>query len=242
MVNEYENTLRRLIILMLGEDVKAYKISEDRTLKWQEKLETASKKAKGVLSENRIIYYSDIYDIKNVITRNWESFLPILHNKKRFEIFFDEVENYRNDIAHGRALTKSQENLLSGINADLKTLITIYHNKNEMKDDFFIQLIRVTDNLGNVWEEGKSRPEVTLRVEDEYELLVEAYDPKQRNIMYEINTLSGFNISQDSNRFNFKINNILVGNPTGFYITVSTPNSTYRNLDNSIIHITILPE
>ncbi len=123
MIYEYENTFRRLILLIIGEDVISYKISQDRILKWTEKRDTESRKTKGVLFEDRLIYYSDFYDLKSIITKNWELFLPILHDKKRFEIFFNVLEHLRNNIAHGRTLTLSQEHLLTGITLDLKNLI-----------------------------------------------------------------------------------------------------------------------
>lgn len=244
MVVEYENTLRRLIITTIGyEDSAPYKISPDRILKWKEKRDIETKKKKGINSENRIIYYSDFYDLKNIISNNWELFSPILINKRRFEVFFTEIENARNTVAHGRNLTLSEENLVNGINSDLKNLITIYHNKNEMKDDFFIELVRITDNLGTIWEEGRTSKNPTVRVGDEYELIIEANDPKSREIEYEIFT-TGINYKkkQKSNRFNINITNDLVSKFAHFYVVARTPGSEYKNEASQIITMTILPK
>jgi len=242
MINEYENTLRRIILMIFGEDTSLYKVSPERIAKWEEKKETEFKKNKDILFEKRLLYYSDFYDLKTIIIKNWEKFLPILHDKKRFETFFEELERFRNTVAHGRNLTLSQENLLTGITLDLKNLITIYHNKNEMKEDFFIRLIKVTDNLGNSWESGKPSPSPTLRVGDEYELIVEAHDPKGRQISYEIFLLSSFKMKQLSNRLSFTITNDMVDQSTIFYLNVSTPDSEYNNKDGILIRITILPQ
>lgn len=243
MINEYENTLRRLILDVIGDkDDSLYKVSEQRITIWKEKREIETKKYKGLIFENRLIYFSDFYDLKTIISKNWELFSPILINKKRFEIFFSEVETFRNTISHGRNLLSGQENLLKGITSDLKNLITVYHNKNEMKEDFFIQILKINDNLGNVWEDNSSTNKPTLRVGDEYELYIEANDPKDRKIEYELFTLGDFTITQESQRFIFTIENKLVSESVQFYVVVRTPNSEYKNEAVRIISATILPK
>ncbi len=244
MINEYENTLRRLIIQIIGgDDSSPYKVSEDRIIKWEEKREIEIKKNNGIIFENRLLYYSDFYDLEKIILKNWDLFLPILNNKKRFEIFFAEVENFRNTIAHGRNLISGQEFLLKGILSDLKNLITLYHNKNEMKEDFFVEIIKITDNLGNIWDRQLKTPNPILRVGDEYELIIEANDPKERRIEYEIFTMSGtLKITQDFNRFNFIIENKLVSRLVSLYIVVRTPDSEYKNDALEVISLTILPK
>jgi hypothetical protein len=190
MINEYENTLRTIIINFLGSgDSVEYKVSNDRIERWKEKREIESKKNNGLNFETRILYYSDFYDLKAIVLKHWELFIKVFHDKKRFEVFFPELENFRNTISHGRNLTLSQESLLKGIVLDLKNQITVFHNKNEMKEDFFIRITKINDNLGNIWEQGGNSPAPILRVGDEYELLIEANDPKGRNIKYKIFTL-----------------------------------------------------
>jgi hypothetical protein len=186
MINEYENLLRTIILEFLGDNPSEYKISDERINKWKEKKDIEVKKSKGICLENRLIYYSDFYDLKTIINKNWELFSLVFLNKKRFEVFFEELENYRNSAMHGRSLTKSQNLILEGILLDQKNLKTIYHNKNKMKEDYFIQITKVSDNIGNIWSEtGKSNKPI-LRVDDEYELLVEATDPLDREIIYEL--------------------------------------------------------
>ncbi|MCC9166391.1 hypothetical protein [Pontibacter harenae] len=246
MINEYENTLRELITSLIGSsDTSNYKVSPERIEKWKEKREIEKKKNKGILLEPRLIYYSDFYDINTIIEKNWDIFSPILNDKKRFSVFFKEIEQFRNTLAHGRKLIASQESLLSGILMDLKNAITIFHNKNHMKDDYFIELIKVSDNLGNFW--GKSVFERSgkpnLKVGDQYELLIEANDPKDRKIQYEILTLGlNFSLKQESNRFIFQIGKELIGQNTLLLVKVSTPDSEYKNEIMRKISIIVYPE
>lgn len=242
MINEFENVLREIIIYKLGLNPDSYKINSERIVKWNEKKEIEEKRNLGI-KEDRIIFYSDFYDLKNIIFKNWEIFLPMLCNKKRFEVFFDELEKYRNSIAHGRELLKSQKLLLEGILLDLKNLRAIYHNKNEMKDDYFIRINKISDNLGNIWTQNVNVCKTPLRVGDNYELIIEAVDPKNRDIEYKVQTMnSKFKITQKENHFNFQITKDLISNSLMFLIIAETPKSEYQNITQFQILHTILPK
>ncbi len=79
MIQEYENVIRQIILSILGNDDSAdFGITDDRLKKWEEKREIEKKKYGGVLTENRLIYYSDFYDLKTIIEKNWNLFKKIL--------------------------------------------------------------------------------------------------------------------------------------------------------------------
>lgn len=242
MFNEYENTLRKVILLVLGENPESYKISQDRILKWKEKQDIKLTNQKPTINESRIIYFSDFYDLETIVTKNWDKFQPVLLNKKRFEVFFAEIESCRNEIAHGREITSYQDHLLKGITLDLKSLLTVYHNKNQMITDYFIRILKVSDNLGNIWENSASSKKVTLREGDYYELIIDAHDPKSREIEYELHTLAGFSLKQKSNRFNFTIPKLLISQSTNLICIASTPLSDYTNKDTLSFRLTVLPK
>lgn len=241
MINEYENLLRNIILNFLGENADSYKISSDRIGKWKEKKEEDDKRSRGI-KEIRLVYYSDFYDLGTIIDKNWEIFSPLLEDKKRFNIFFKEVSNYRNTVAHGRQLTKSQTCLLEGILLDLKNLRTIYHNKNNMVEDFFISIDKISDNLGNVWTKEKRGFQATVRVGDEYEILIEANDPKGQEIEYEIKSLDlKLNITQKNNRINFQIDKNIIGKDNTVLVSAKAINSEYKNETHTTILLTVLP-
>jgi hypothetical protein len=241
MINEYENLLRDIIVYHLGLDSSKYNISPDRVKIWETKKEIDDKRKLGI-AEDRIIYYSDFFDLKTIILKNWDVFLTIFLNKKRFEIFFDEVEKYRNSIAHGRPLLKSQLLLLEGILHDQKNLRAIYHNKNEMKDDYFIRITKVSDNLGNTWTNRLDLFHPILRVGDEYEILIEAIDPKDREIEYVVYSSHVLHIVQKENRFNFTISHDLIDDHRTILVSASTPSSEYKNKALFTFAVTVLPK
>lgn len=81
-----------------------------------------------------------------------------------------------------------------------------------------------------------------LKVGDDYELLVEANDPKDRKIEYQIAHFSGkLRIKQNSNRFNFKIENDLIGQNTMLIIKAFTSDTDYVNESIQKIYLTVLP-
>jgi hypothetical protein len=244
MINEYENTLRRLIFQVIGSnDNSEYKVTPERIEKWKGKREEETKKYKGSISETRLLYYSDFYDLGTIIDKNWELFKPILQDRTRFLTFFKEVSAYRNTLQHGRDLFTSHERLLEGILLDLKSLITIYYNKNKMKEDYFIRIIQVSDNLGNVWNPILRGSQPVLREGDYYEIIVEANDPKGRPIEYEVFRIGGaYKVTQQLNRFRINLDNNLIGRQTELYIMARTPETTYKNQDLLVITITVLPK
>lgn len=245
MIKAYENTLKHIIVDVLGASDKTnYNISDDIKEKWLEKRNFESLKSTGSLNERRIIFYADFYDLKIIIKNNWEKFEPIFKSKERFLVFFDEVNDYKNAIDLGLSLTKSQEEILSGIIADVKNSHTIYSNKNSNRNDYFVLINQVTDNVGTVWNNVTSEEvkNPVLTVGDEYELLVEANDPKDREIEYEIYHFTGsLRINQKNNRFNFKITEDLIGLNTILIIKATTPSSEYKNEFILKIKITVVP-
>ena len=244
MTYEYENTLRKIITLTLGSsDDTNYGVTSDRIEKWKEKREIETKKYIGVLAEKRLIYYSDFYDLKNIINKNWETLKPILNDKKRFEVFFQEVEKYRNTTAHGRELFLYQQDLLNGIIKDLQSSFVIYHNKNMDANDYFVRILKISDSIGTVQDITDANfvtSNKIIRVGDIIEFIVEAIDPKGGEIEYSIST-EGLYLKTKEKKFSITVNKAMIGKFNSFRITAKTNESEYDNSGVISIHYTILP-
>jgi hypothetical protein len=245
MIQEYENLLRIIISGFLGAgDNVNYKISPERIEKWKEKKEIEKKKHNGLLVEARLIYYSDFYDLGNIISKNWEVFKPIFDDKKRFDVLFQEIESFRNTLSHSRPILPYQEHFLKGIIGDLKTKIVIHHNRNMNADDYFIKVLKVSDNLGNNWDNTMNPLGLTttniLRVGDSIELLIDAFDPKGREITYEVQW-GDTNLSSLSNSFVLSVNKSMIKPRSEIYIRVSTKEDDYENKDSTFWRYSVLP-
>ncbi len=230
-------------------DTVDYGITQERIGKWKEKREIEKKKYSGILTEPRIIYYSDFFDLKVIIGKRWELFKDILIEKKRFDVLFDEVEMFRNTIAHGRELFPHQKELLAGIVGDLKLKLVIYHNKGMNTDDYFIKILKVSDSLGNTgeWKQESNiaiRAKKNLKVGDEIDILVDAYDPKGRQIKYELtghHNGNWYRVSSDKNCLKFKAGKEMISQIYGLHISVSTEEADYKNEARANILYSILP-
>lgn len=246
MINEYENTLRTIILNILGDDPTIYGVSNERIDKWRAKKDEEFKKRNGLLTETRLIYYSDFYDLKNIVAKNWEKhFKEVFLDKRRFEVLYEEMEVFRNNVAHGRPLLSHQESFLKAITEDLKLKIVQYHNKNMGAEDYFIKILKVTDSLGNTWEEPRLGliTQSTLRVGDTLELIVDAYDPKGGEIEYKIKcNKGGESYSSTDGKILLPITDSMIAKRASFSLTVSVPESKYENKAQIPCHYIILPK
>lgn len=250
MINEYENTLRRIISLVLGtDDNSKFNVSPERLAKWKEKRITEEKKYDGILIEHRLIYYSDFYDLQTIITKNWEKFKDIIGDKKKFEVLFNQMDTFRNTIAHGRNLFSYQESLAVGIAGELRTSLVRYHNKNMNEDDYFIRLLKVCDNVGNVWERGAKGSHPIgmsggmIRPGDKIEIIAEAVDPKGYQISYELSYIvkDRVKLVNEIGRFEFMVTEDMVKKVFRFDLMVFTRDSGYENSDHITMLYTVLP-
>ncbi len=245
MINEYENTLRKIIIDVIGaSDENIFSVSDTVFQTWLEKREKEKERNNGFLFDKRIIYYADLNELKQIFENNWSVFAPILKDRNRFMVFYNEMVSLKALSKQGKELTNGQNELASGITKDLKNTITIFNNQKNNKDDFFIEIKNISDNLGTTWEKSNIS-DITnpiLKVNDDYELFVNANDPKDRDIEYELYHFAGsFRTRQKSNRFNFKIEESLIGKNTMLVIKASTPKAAYKNEAIFKIQITVLP-
>lgn len=247
MINEYENALRSIICILIGQqDDSAYGVTSERIQKWKEKREVDRLKSQGTQLETRLIYYSDFYDLETIIYKNWLKFKPIFNDKKRFEILHAEIELYRNTLAHGREILSFQLSLLKGIVGDLKNQILKYHSKNMNIDDYFIKILKVSDNFGNIWEHGDLHTkwiDQILRVGDTLEFVIDAFDPKGREIEFSI--LHNYSTVQfensSDNRIIITLNKIMISKSAQLNIMVKTKDSEYENTDMVSFVYSVIP-
>jgi len=131
-----------------------------------------------------------------------------------------------------------------GINKELKLQLIMHHNKNNNIDDFFIQLLKVSDSLGNFWELGENAfcdTGMILRVGDEIEFIIDAYNPKGVEIEYKIFEPYALEIKDDKNKINFVFNQKMIGKLTWISISVEAKNNEYKDSAMCQIKYSIIP-
>ncbi len=192
----FENSVRDTISFILkreyGDDwIDHLAIPKDRITHWKERREIEIKRLSGTPLEERLIYYSDFYDLKNILSKHWnEEIKKAFGDKKRMEVFFEELEKLRDPNAHRRELFDYQKHLIKGISGYVRTNIMKYRGKKEDIDDYFPVIESVRDSLGNSainpgYAQAILSP-ITLRVGDEVEISVTSIDPYGDELEYSI--------------------------------------------------------
>lgn len=191
-----ENSLRDFISCILeeklGKDwISQCGIAKERLEKWKNRMQEEKLRQKTEAIDKRLLYYSDFYDIQNIIVKNWDSvFVGIFSDKKTIEVFLSILEKYRDPDAHRRELFIYQKYLIAGISEEIKIKITKYHSKRETGLDCFPRINSIIDNFGNSYEPNgryglKMCPtDMILRPGDRLEFIVSATDPEGLEIEY----------------------------------------------------------
>jgi len=197
-----ENSMRDIISLVLSKKIgkdweSKCNMPEGRILNWRNKKEIEEKRIGN--SDSRLIYYSDFYDLRTIISKNWDNeFKKIFHNKKEFEVLYEILEKYRNPEAHRRELLPFQRHLVIGICGKLRTSITKYFSEMETGKSYYPRFEYIQDNFNNSWDRSKilnkhQKTVVTsniLRVGDKIEFTLTANDPKDGKLSFTAYTQS----------------------------------------------------
>lgn len=198
-LKDVENSLQDLIFVILTEKYgdkweENIGVTEDRITKWKERKEEEKKRQQSGTIEERLMYYSDFYDLKTILINKWELFSSIFIDKKTIETFLNQLEKYRDPDAHRRDLFSYQKMLIAGMSGEIRSLITKYHSKKETCNDCFSRIESIRDNFGNSYTIGGSRfcdSKMILRPGDKLEFVVAASDPELLDLEYNISTHPG---------------------------------------------------
>lgn len=188
-----ENDLRDLIFSLLynrfGKDwISNCGVASDRIEKWQQKQIEDQKRL--TIADTRILYYSDFYDLKTIVKKNWDqSFKDVFENLKEFETLFSILEEYRNPEAHRRELLPYQKNLAIGISGKIRSQITSYYSKIETGESYYPRIEYAQDSFGNSYSLNlKDRfrsiqTKTILRPGNVVEFTIAAFDPMGGKIL-----------------------------------------------------------
>jgi hypothetical protein len=232
-LKEVENSLRDFISNFLEQNIgkdwfDSCGITPERIIKWKERKETEEKTQKYSAIEKRLLYYSDFYDLINIIDKNWDKgFNDVFGNKATTMVFLGLLEDFRNPEAHRREFLPHQKNLIIGISGEIRNRIVLYRSKKETGEDYFPRLESVRDNLENTWVQGDNNinTNLTLRVGDTLQFFITATDPMGEDLEYSI----GLDKWQSSNFIEIKLTEKHISKKRDFLISVRSKRSYHAN-------------
>lgn len=110
--------------------------------------------------------------------------------KKRFDVYMDRVEDFRNVPMHSRELLPFEERLLEGIAGEIRNLVTIYRSQLAPDGKHYPVVESIVDSFGTAAEIRSSWPHVDtgvrLQVGDEVTFQCRAWDPQDRELTWSL--------------------------------------------------------
>lgn len=222
-LKDTENSLRDFISLVMSRRFGQNwfgrgGIDADKIQKWEQRKEEDRKRL-GVVTDERLLYYADFYDIKTLLEKNWDiitEFSAALGKKKEVIYWLEKLESFRNPEAHRRELLPHQKHLVLGIEGEIRMRLISYRNKQETKDDYYPRVEFARDSLGNCYVPEHSGfvfdTGTKLRPGDKVDFVVTARDPLGEELLFALRTNAAQSISwQKDNSFVVFVQNSDVG-------------------------------
>lgn len=240
-LKDVENSLRDFISAVLWNRhkdkwVEMCGVHEDRIKKWGEKKEEESKKLQSGITEERLIYYSDFYDLQTIIEKNWETdFKAVFRDLQTFRVFFKQLEYFRNPDAHRRELLTHQKHLVIGISGEIRNRIVAYRSKMETDEDIYPRMESVRDNYGNIWTPDKPtnvKTKTILYPDDILEFIITATDPQDGKLFYALHPTRKW---QESNVIILKISEKEIGRETHFLPIIKSDRNYHASGEHDAI-------
>lgn len=158
-----ETDLRRLVGAVMtqskGVNWLESSVAEEVRDGLQARREEEAKRRAPIVVPQDLLSYTHFYELRKVITKNWELFKPALEDRKEFDVFSDKIEDFRNAPAHSRELLPHELTLLDGIAGTIRARVTTYLSSQDPSSAYYPVLESIRDSFGN---------EVTLSGHDSY--------------------------------------------------------------------------
>ncbi len=233
-LKDTENALRDFVAVRLEDSLGQNWLFEcgvtpERLEQWSKRKADEERRQKSGVVEERLLYYADFYDLKTIIKKNWQGDISdALGSWKRFEVFFDELTDFRDPDAHRRELLPHQEHLALGIAGDIRSRLVRWRSGRETPQDVFPRIESVRDSLGNQWIPDGSPMRgymtgMTLHPGDQVDFVVTARDPEDLPLQY------GFDPSNrepdwiDSGTYTWNVTEENISARIGIRMTIKSP-------------------
>lgn len=194
-LKDCENALRDFMALTLerqhGEDwINFCQATPEQIKEWEKRKQEDNERHQATTSDEHLINYTDINDLKTILLANWEGeFMDTFGDYKLMETYLNILNRYRNPDIHRRPLLTFQKHLILGISGEIRNMIAVYRSYRELDREGFPRIESVRDNLGNIWTPGNPshlKTGMTVHVGDMIEFVVTAIDPLEEDMMYSV--------------------------------------------------------
>jgi hypothetical protein len=181
-INVVESVLRQAITQALGtawtNDLVVAQLEERRT--------EEAKRRNGAVVDDDLLAYTHLYELLEIIKKQWPQFKPIFKDQKRFEVYLKRLEDFRNAPMHSRTLLPFERDLLSGIAGELRNSLTLWRSQQAPDMSWYPNVDSITDSLGNTLDitADNVRVPARLQVGDVLKFRCIAWDPQDRELTW----------------------------------------------------------
>lgn len=126
-----EAALRELIRSVDGDDW-TLTFTATELAGFEEKRDVDRRRRRGTQLGNDLLDYVELHHVQKHMHKNWSRYEPALGKKKYFETFLDRLTGLRNAVAHGRELLPFEQALVSGITGEMRNLVVIHRNSENL--------------------------------------------------------------------------------------------------------------
>ncbi|MEQ6896566.1 hypothetical protein [Microbacterium sp. KR10-403] len=194
-LHRLERALRELvrIAIQLPNGTEWQKIEAKHGDEWRQRLQASNARrlSQGgqLTDEHRLLDFTELYELNDLVNRHWEPLSQALGDKKRTMALLQEVESYRNDIAHSRPILPHQRLLMAGLAGHIENKVVLYVSSSDPTGGYYPVITSVRDQLGTDFAGLPSDlrivfhySELTLSPGDELTIEVDAVDPQSRQM------------------------------------------------------------
>lgn len=115
----------------------------DKLQRLRAKREEESRRRDGVAVDQSLLSYMETHQLFELVKQHWESFKPVFDDKRRLEVLFGIILDYRNAVAHGRELARFEIALLEGVGGLVRNQVASIGGQ--------ARLAKSTTRLSNPW-------------------------------------------------------------------------------------------
>lgn len=186
-----ENALRLIVRTVLG-DSWTSQLDEAKLAKLAIKKGEDSTRRDGAVIADDLLAYTELYQLTSFVISDWEKFKPVFDDKKRTEVYFGILEDFRNPSAHSRELATFERELLSGISTQLRNQVALYRTALDPANAHYPLIESIIDCFGQVSGEGAynwaghGKAIQRLEVGDRLTFRARAFDPRNRPLHWSI--------------------------------------------------------
>ena len=187
-----ETDLRALVRSVLTDEQWRSALGGGKTEDLQKRQSEEAKRRSPAVVPSDLLQYTHFYELRQIIVAKWDQFAAALGKKRDFEVWADQIEDFRNAPAHSRELLPFERSLLEGIAGAVRTRVTMFRSSQDSDMSYYPVIESVTDSFGHRLEQistdgvtaAQFTTTVRLRPGQEVTFQARGWDPQGRELTW----------------------------------------------------------